>query len=299
MQTVAGKVAFITGGASGIGFGMARACVRAGMKVAIADIRSEHLDEAWSAFRPSDPVHAIRLDVTDRKAMSAAADEVERVFGKVHVLCNNTGVGIIGSIESSTYDDWDWMLEVNLDAVFNGVHELLPRIRAHGEGGYIMSTSSVGGLFAANKGGPYSVTQYAVVAMMDCLRQDLRDENIGVSVLCPAGVRTQIHKSANLRPEKYHHSGYPPGELIAGQSPQAAAAMRAAMNSAMDPLEVGELVLAAIRKKQFYIFTDNVSATVAARRDALLASLPDEPIDQARLQADLQSRQLRLKKRPG
>jgi NAD(P)-dependent dehydrogenase (short-subunit alcohol dehydrogenase family) len=269
------------------------------MKVAIADIRPEHLDEALSAFGPSDAVHPIRLDVTDRKAMSAAADEVERVFGKVHVLCNNAGIGIIGSIEGSTYDDWDWMLEVNLDAVFNGVHEFLPRIRAHGEGGYIMSTSSVGGLFAANRGGPYSVTKYAVIAMMDCLRQDLRDENIGVSILCPAGVRTQIHKSVDLRPEKYRHSGYPPGELIAGQSPEAAAAMRAATNSAMDPLEIGEQVLDAIRTGQFYIFTDDVSTTVAARRDALLASLPDEPINQARLQADLMSRQLRLKRQGG
>src|ERR1700730_15067535 len=137
MKAVTGKVAFVTGGASGIGLGMARVFLREGMKVVIADVRQDHLDHAahelGQEFAARKDVLFIQLDVSDREAMASAADEAERVFGKVHVLCNNAGVGAMGGVKRMTYSDWDWILGVNLGGVINGVHTFLPRILAHGE----------------------------------------------------------------------------------------------------------------------------------------------------------------------
>src|SRR5215469_1649421 len=133
MQDFEGKVAFVTGGASGIGLGITRRLVEAGMHVAIADLRQDHIDEAqaWFAERQlARRVHAIRLDVTDRAAMAAAADETEKVFGKVHVAVNNAGVGIEGPLKQASYDDWDFGIGVNLGGVINGVQTFAPRIRA-------------------------------------------------------------------------------------------------------------------------------------------------------------------------
>jgi len=298
---VAGKAAFITGGASGMGFGMAQAFLAAGMKVAIADIRQEHLDQAMAELQPrwGADVMAVQLDVTDREGMAQAADAVEHAFGKVHVLCNNAGIGVIGRIVDYTYDDWDWMLDVNLTGVFNGVRTFLPRILAHGEGGHIMSTASAGGLFVGDKGGPYSTAKFGVVAMMCCLRDDLARDGIGVSVLCPGAVRTNIHKTAELRPARYADSSFAPGEVIAGQSPEDAAAEREAMNAiAMDPLQIGEMVLAAVRANRLYILPQPLQQVVGLRRDAILASLPDEPVNQERLAADIAIRKMIASGRP-
>jgi NAD(P)-dependent dehydrogenase (short-subunit alcohol dehydrogenase family) len=149
MKELKDKVAFVTGGASGIGLGIVGACVEAGMKVVLADLRQDHIDQATEKFKHSGQtqrVHAIRLDVTDREAMSAAARETERVFGKVHLLVNNAGVGIQGPFQGITYADWDFGLAVNLGGVVNGIQTFLPRIRAHGEGGHIVSTASLAAL---------------------------------------------------------------------------------------------------------------------------------------------------------
>ena len=154
MKHVEGKVAFITGGASGIGFGMAQVFLKSGMKVIIADVLQERLDEAARILAASTnrDYHFIKVDVTDRKAMAAAADEAERVFGKVHVLCNNAGVYGNLPIESATYEDWDWVLGTNLGGVVNGLVSFLPKIIAHGEGGHIVNTSSMAGLYSAPLG---------------------------------------------------------------------------------------------------------------------------------------------------
>jgi NAD(P)-dependent dehydrogenase (short-subunit alcohol dehydrogenase family) len=163
MKDIVGKVAFITGAGSGIGLGMARIFHAAGMKVVLADLDQQHLDAALPHFRAQpQAVHAIKLDVTDREAMAHAADEVERVFGKVHVLCNNAGVGVFGSLLEASYDDWDWALSVNLGGAINGVQTLLPRMLAHGEGGHIVTTSSMSGLLACI-GGIYITSKYALV----------------------------------------------------------------------------------------------------------------------------------------
>ena len=147
MRDVEGKVAFITGGGSGVGLGMAKVFRAAGMKVAIADIRDDHLEEATAEL--GGDVLAIRLDVTDREAFARAADETERALGNVHVLCNNAGINLFNDIAEATYQDWDWVLGVNLGGVVNGVVTFVPRIKAHGEGGHVVNTASMAALWPA------------------------------------------------------------------------------------------------------------------------------------------------------
>jgi NAD(P)-dependent dehydrogenase (short-subunit alcohol dehydrogenase family) len=177
MKDVQDKVAFITGGASGIGLGIAGAFVEAGMRVVLADLRQDHIDAALGAFRErgqSKNVHAIRVDVTDRAAMAAAADQTERVFGKVHVLVNNAGVGIQGPFKGITYADWDFGLAVNLGGVINGLQTFLPRIRAHGEGGHIVNTASLAALVPMPAQFViYVAAKAAVVTISETIRTEL------------------------------------------------------------------------------------------------------------------------------
>src|SRR5215469_2238042 len=207
MKDVRGKVAFITGGASGIGLGIAGALVDAGMQAVLADLRQDHIDEALAEFTrrgQSQSVHAIRLDVTDRVALAAAADETERVFGKVHVLVNNAGVGINGPFAGITYADWDFGLAVNLGGVINGLQTFLPRIRAHGQGGHVVNTASLAALVPMPAQYVIYVTaKAAVVALSEAIRGELAQENIGVSVLCPGPIKTNIGELAKNRPAKF------------------------------------------------------------------------------------------------
>jgi len=149
MRDVTGKVAFITGGASGMGLAMARSFAAAGMKVAIADIEQDALDRVKAEFDASNAeVITLQVDVTDRAAMEAAADATEAAFDKVHVLVNNAGVAVGGSLDQMSYEDWDWVMGVNLDGVVNGLQAFVQRIKAHGEGGHVVNTASLAGHFA-------------------------------------------------------------------------------------------------------------------------------------------------------
>ena len=288
MRDTKGRVAFITGGASGIGLGIAAACLDAGMSVAIADVRDDHLATAVKELGAAPgTLHAMRLDVTDREAMDRAAAEVVRVFGKVHVVCNNAGIGLLGSVKDASFDDWDWMLAVNLNGVFNGVHAFLPHLRAHAEGGHILSTASMGGLMVGNNAGVYSACKFGVVTMMQCLREDLADENIGVSVLCPAAVRTNIYQHESMRPKAYAHSGY---DVSPEGRTQMETRIKGMLSIGMDPREVGRRVLQGIRDNALYIFTHRMDEVIRERRDAILASLPDEPVNQERLAMDMRLR---------
>ena len=273
MEDVEGKVAFITGGASGIGLGMAKAFTKAGMKVVIADLRDDHLSEAEAELGSAD-AHFLKLDVTDREAYARAADEAERVFGKVHVLCNNAGIGISSELSRATYNDWDWGIGVNLTGVFNGIHTFLPRIRAHGEGGHIVNTSSMSGIVQYSRASVYVTTKFAVVGMSEALAFELRDENIGVSAFCPGGVRTNIREYEKTRPEKFVNeeaaspAGPPPGFKMTDE-------IRAKLGKlTMEPEEAGNLVLKGIRENALYIFTapefsEGVKERFAAILDAL------------------------------
>lgn len=162
MKDVEEKVAFITGGDSGIGLGIARACADAGMKVIITYRTKSHLDDAMKLLGTAgNRIHAINVDVTDRAGMEKAAVETTEVFQKVHLLVNNAGVGIIGGLSKATYDDWDWGMSVNLNGVFNGIRTFLPRMQAHGEGGQVVATSSLAGLLGHGPAGVYTASKFA------------------------------------------------------------------------------------------------------------------------------------------
>jgi len=274
MKDLRGKVAFITGGASGIGLGIAEAFVAAGMKAVLADLRQDHIDAAAATFKRSgqaDSVHAIRVDVTDRAAMAAAADETERVFGKVHVLVNNAGIGIQGPFKGITYEDWDFGLGVNLGGVVNGLQTFLPRIRTHGEGGHIVNTASLAALVPMPaQFVTYVAAKAAVVAISETIRGELAQENIGVSVLCPGPIRTNIGELAKNRPAKF-------GVSDAFQKAEDAGTTHVPFPSMMEPAEVGQLVLQAVQNNDLYIITHGEWRPMAQARHAeLIAAMPEK-----------------------
>ena len=258
MEDVAGKVAFVTGAASGMGLAMARSFAAAGMKVVLADVEEEALEQARASFGPTNAdVIAIRVDVTDRDAMAAAADRTEEAFGKVHVLVNNAGVAVGGSIADMAYTDWDWVVGVNLDGVVNGVQTFLPRILAHGEGGHIVTTASLAGILPFAGLGVYNTTKYAVVGMAEAMRADLADQNIGVSVLCPGLVNTNIFDSGRNRPAELQSDTDTATIGLADEDDDEERQLRleAARASALDPDVVGDMVLHGIQENEAYIFT--------------------------------------------
>lgn len=274
MKDLQDKVAFVTGGASGIGLGIVKALVGAGAKVVIADLRQDHLDEALAHFggRGSrERVHGIRLDVTDRSAMASAAAETEKRFGKVHVLVNNAGVGIEGPLRHATYDDWDFGLGVNLGGVVNGIQTFVPRIRAHGEGGHIVNTASLAGLvWMPSFMTVYTTSKAAVITLSECIRDDLAPDGIGVSVLCPGPVKSNIHQSGRNRPEKFRgSSGFAEAE--------AKLAQRTVSPLWMEPEVVGEKVLRAIRNGELYVITHGEWREAFDQRIAAIrAAMPSE-----------------------
>lgn len=274
MREVEGRTAFVTGGASGIGLGMAAAFTAAGMNVVIADLRRDHIETALERLA-GERVHAIELDVTDREGFARAADEAERVFGNVHVLCNNAGVGILGPAPLARYADWDWGLGVLLGGAVNGIQTFVPRLLEHGEGGHIVNTSSMAGVLPVPNSVIYTTAKAALIGMSEVLRSELAAEEIGVSAFCPGPVQTNIGEVGKTRPERFADSGYAEFER------QLAA--RETSSFWMDPLECGERVLAGIRNDDLYIFTHREFREGADERfKAMLASFPDEPLDQER-----------------
>ena len=282
MQDVKGKVAFITGGASGIGLGMAKAFTAAGMKCVLADLREDHIEQAraWAeeAGR-AEQVHLLQLDVTDRTAYAAAADEAERVFGRVHVLCNNAGIGISAEVSKASYEDWDWGVDVNLTGVFNGVHVMLPRIRAHHEGGHIVNTASMGGVLQYSRAGVYVTTKFAVVGLSEALRFELMDENIGVSAFCPGGVRTNIREWQKTRPARYTSTAAEAAPAAAPRGFNMSEEVLATLNAmSWQPEEVGEMVLKGILEDELYIFTSpEFRPGIVERFEAMLEVIGDNP----------------------
>lgn len=286
MKDLNEKVAFITGGASGMGLGMAKAFARHGMKVVIADVRQEALDEAMSYFRDAhQPAYPIQLDVTDREAYRWAADEAERQFGKLHVLVNNAGVGLGGPMQTATFKDWDFCMGVNVGGVINGLVIVLPRILAHGEGGHVVSTSSTGGFSAVGGAGLYCTSKFALAGMMESLATDLKGTAVGASVFFPGPVTTNLGQSTQaVRPEHLKNEG----AAAPRPRPRQDASGRP-VNFAeifMDPIEIGERVLHGIQRGDLFIMTHpEFRAGLVARNDALVRAIPDEPLNTRRQEA--------------
>jgi NAD(P)-dependent dehydrogenase (short-subunit alcohol dehydrogenase family) len=282
LQDVDGKVAFVTGGDSGIGLGIARAFLNAGMKVVITYRTRAHLDQAMTVLHDaSDRLHAINLDVTDRAGFVAAAAQTVRLFGKVHVLVNNAGVSLSTPLTNASFDDFDWCIGVNVGGVFNGIRAFLPHIKAHGEGGQIVATSSmVGGVIVGPFWGVYSTSKFAVSGMMEALRSELAGSNIGVSLFCPAGVDTNIRFSNRNRPAALADVGEPDADQMIAitnyrQAFQRISEANAGFAAMLDPLEAGERVLRGVRDNDLYIFSHGeYEDAIRDRNDALLASFP-------------------------
>jgi NAD(P)-dependent dehydrogenase (short-subunit alcohol dehydrogenase family) len=212
--------------------------------------------------------------------MEQAAAEAGRVFGKVHLLCCNAGVGPPALISSASYQDWDWTMAVNLNGVFNTIKAFLPGMLAHGEGAHVMATSSSGGIVAGTLG-VYCTSKFAVVGMMESLRTEMESRNVGVSVFCPGLVRSDIRNSERNRPPEFANQG--------GKAPDAPLTMPGGkpvdmMSVAMEPLQAGELVLAGIRRNDLYILTHQEFQEPARQRcEALLGSFPREQAPKERV----------------
>ena len=250
---LAAKTAFITGGAGGIGLGMAEAFRDAGMSVVIADASDEALASASAKLGAPDRVLALNLDVTDRAAWKAAADAAEKRFGEIHLLCNNAGVSGYDRIFDVKPEYWDWVMGVNLGGVFNGVHVVGPRILAHGEGGHIVNTSSIAGMTLppGAKMSPYVASKFAVVGFSEAMRFELDPQGIGVSVLLPGTVRSGIGpNSMRLAPAstrtEAREAAFQRMEKAKARIPDAAWHA---------PRSVGDRVVKAILANRFYVFT--------------------------------------------
>lgn len=254
-----GKTAFITGGASGIGLAMARSFAARGANVMLADIEEAPLKAAVELLSNSNTqVDGVVLDVSDRDAMRAAAAKTIERFGKVHIVCNNAGIGAGGPMDEVTPSDWEWSIDVNLKGVVWGIEAFVPLIKQHGEGGHVVNTASMAGLVPIPGFGPYTATKYAVVGMSEDLSMELEPFGIGVSVLCPGFVKTQIGTSRRTRSDKYTNDKAPDQDAIA-QSNQA-------IEAGIPAEVVGERVVECILENRLYAFTHPEFKSFTAER---------------------------------
>jgi NAD(P)-dependent dehydrogenase (short-subunit alcohol dehydrogenase family) len=253
MKELAGKTAFITGAASGIGLGVATSLAQAGVKVMLCDIEQAALDKAVAELKQTNAdVAGVRADVSLKSELQAAADATIERYGEVHILHNNAGVGGGGGYGAWNDAAWNWTIGVNLMAVVWGAEIFGPLIERHGQGGHIVNTASIAGMVSGS-GNSYNVTKYGVVALSEGLRVELAPRGIGVSVLCPGFIRTKIVDSTRNLPERF-------AEATASADPSAAVWLnniRERVAGGIDPNYVGDLVREAIEGDWPYIFTDN------------------------------------------
>jgi NAD(P)-dependent dehydrogenase (short-subunit alcohol dehydrogenase family) len=274
MRELAGKTAFVTGGASGIGFALGHAFAEVGMKVMLADIDALELRMAVDRLRDIGlVVCGVTCDVADPASVELAAKAAYDAFGKVHVVCNNAGVGGGSGIDNISLDTWRWVLDVNLMGVLHGIRTFLPHIRAHGEGGHIVNTASRAGMKSGMGFSAYSASKFAVVNMSEGLATRVKPLGIGVTVLCPGFVRTRISESGRNRQAQYGPSQKQDPTNVAGKL---AVQIADQVRSGIDPTDVAEQVLAAIREDELYVFTHhdaNWRADLEARFSAILTAL--------------------------
>lgn len=288
------KVAYITGGSSGIGLGIARALHEAGAKVILGNLDESQFGEALKSFPDNDPrVHTIVHDVLDRDGWERKADQIEKLFGPVHILVNNAGVGRLPDVISATLKDWEWGMGVNFWGPLCGARTFVPRMLAHGQGSHIVTTSSTDGVLLGS-GNLYAVSKMAVSGLMEALRQQLRDTNIGTSNLCPGATTTNLAQSATYRPDALRNDEPPAGAPTPAGSPRppagagagagggaarpAAAAARPMVTPLwarpQDPLTVGRLVVNGILNNDMWIFpAPEYRIGVEARGQAMAESM--------------------------
>lgn len=270
MREFAGKVAFITGGASGLGLGLAKVFSEAGCKVVIADIRQGAIDEALGYFRGKNAaVHGIQLDITDRAAYAKAADEVERVYGSPpQLVFNNAGVNTFGPTEKSTYEDWDWLIGVDFWGVVNGMQTFVPRMIAAGQEGHIVNTSSMGGFEGSGGAAIYCAAKAAVNNLSESYRVALEKYGIGVTVCCPANIKSNIAEATKTRPERLKNTGYLVNE-------DTIASLHSIHIHGMEPVTLAGHIKAAIEANQLYCVPyPEAKAALEKHFQAILDSIP-------------------------
>jgi NAD(P)-dependent dehydrogenase (short-subunit alcohol dehydrogenase family) len=265
MDTFESKVAFITGGASGIGFGIAQALAGAGARIVIADINEAAAREAAGRIVDTggDSI-ALRLDVTDPVGWEAARAAATRHFGPVHVLCNNAGVtgSMRTPVEELTTEGWRWTRSVILDGVINGLVAFLPHMKQHGQGGHVVNTGSMASLIALPGTGDYTAAKFGVAGISEILRAELAGTNIGVSILCPGHTRTGLIANSRLQ--------MPGKEAAKVDALFGSANMTSAMETGLDPRVTGEIVRRGVQEGRFYILTHpEYAAQVEERFQAL------------------------------
>ena len=274
-----GKTAFITGGVSGIGFGIARAFANAGMDLILTYRNESYRAEAerWFTDQGRAAPRFVKLDVTDRARWAAVAAEV----GKVHVLVNNAGVSVFGPTDEARYADHDWIMAVNYGGVVNGLVSFLPGMKGHGEGGHIVNVASMAAFCAGPQAGIYTASKFAVRGLTECLRYNLAPFGIGVSLMCPGLTRTNAWDSALKRPDAFADSGFaPPDHAELAQ-------FGTAFDHGMDPLEVGQKTLAGMTANKGLILTHPDHAEdIEDIYHTTMAALPGEPIPQGRAEIE-------------
>jgi NAD(P)-dependent dehydrogenase (short-subunit alcohol dehydrogenase family) len=248
MTDVTGKVAFITGGGSGVGLGQAKVFAEAGCRVAIADIRQDHLDETMNYFKTTDAeIMPLNLDITDREAYQRAADEVESRLGPVQLLFNTAGVSIFGPLQDATPEDWQWQLDVNLWGVINGIQVFLPRMLGRGDDCHIINTASMSAFVSLPGTGIYCTTKMALRGLSECLSLDLEATNVRVSMLCPGAVNSNIHEAVLTRPKHLANTGY------YGADPEVFARLKDVISVGMEPETLARYVLEGVESDALYI----------------------------------------------
>jgi NAD(P)-dependent dehydrogenase (short-subunit alcohol dehydrogenase family) len=255
MKDLAGKTAFVTGAASGIGLGVATRLAQAGVKVMLCDIEEAALEKAVAGLKQTNAdIDGVRADVSVKAELQAAAEATLARYGEVHIVHNNAGVTGGGGYGAWTDAGWSWTIGVNLMAVIWGVEIFGPLIERHGQGGHIVNTASIAGLISGS-GNAYNVTKYGVMALSEGLRVELAPRGIGVSVLCPGFIRTQIIDSVRNLPGRF--AGAVPVTPMEGATPDWLTSIRDRIAGGIDPLYVGDLVREGIEEDWAYIFTDN------------------------------------------
>jgi len=277
MKDLKGKVAAVTGAASGLGRAMALAFAEEGMDLALADVDQTDLTSVEEEVRAKG-VRAItlRVDVSQAEQVEAFRDHVVARLGGVHLVCNNAGVSPLGAVWENTVADWQWILGVNLWGVINGVRAFTPHLMAQNQG-HIVNTASVSGLISPPGSGAYNVTKHAVVALSESLHHDLRERNsaVGVSVLCPAYVPTRITESERNRPKTL-----PAGKKSKETLAREAMLKKAVRSGKVSAEQVAQAVLAAVKKDRFYVLTHpRIKGAIQARmEDILEGRAPRDPL---------------------
>ncbi|MCZ6464922.1 MAG: SDR family NAD(P)-dependent oxidoreductase [Proteobacteria bacterium] len=299
MKDVQGRVAVVTGGASGIGRGMAESFAAAGMKLVLADVEEEALQKTAEAIRAGSgesagvEVLAVPTDVSQAEQVEALARRTLDAFGAVHVLCNNAGVAVGGvPTWESTLDDWNWILGVNLMGVVHGIRSFVPILIEQGEEGHVVNTASIAGLMVNGGNALYGVTKHAVVALSESMHIQLQTSGpkVKVSVLCPGFIRTRILESERNRPAELAETKPIPDTPLADAARKMG---RQFVEQGLDPREVGDLVLRAIREERFYVLTHTGpiwKGTIQQRMENILAERDPEPPLQEHLAELLEDR---------